>query len=46
MSAGKTRLAAAECLIVPGADHLGAVKDAEEDVVALALRTFELAASR
>lgn len=40
------RLARAECLVVPGADHLAAVKVAEDDVVALALRTFELAAGR
>jgi pimeloyl-ACP methyl ester carboxylesterase len=37
------RLAGAECLIVPGADHLEAIKIAEEDVIALALRTFACA---
>jgi hypothetical protein len=37
------RLAGAECLIVPGAPHLGAIKQAGEEVVALALRTFERA---
>lgn len=37
------RRAAAQCLVVPGAGHLQAVKVAEDDVVALALRTFELA---
>lgn len=34
------RLSGAECLIVPGADHLEAIKIAEDDVLALALRTF------
>ncbi len=37
------RLAQAECLIVPGAEHLGAIKGAEAEVIALALKTFELA---
>lgn len=36
-------LAGARCLIVPGAGHLEAIKNAEEAVVALAMRTFELA---
>lgn len=39
------RLAGAEHLIVDGADHLEAIKVAEDDVVALALRTFERAAA-
>lgn len=39
------RLAGAECLIVPGADHLEAIKIAEDDVIALALRTFARAAA-
>ena len=35
--------AGGECLIVPGADHLGAIKLANREVIELALRTFERA---
>ncbi len=34
------RLAGAACLIVPGADHLGAVKRANREVIELAVETF------
>jgi pimeloyl-ACP methyl ester carboxylesterase len=37
------RLAGGECLIVPGADHLAAIKLANREVIELALRTFERA---
>jgi pimeloyl-ACP methyl ester carboxylesterase len=37
------RLAGAECLIVPGADHLAAIKLANREVIELGLRTFERA---
>lgn len=40
------RLSRAECLIVPGADHLEAIKIAEKEVIALALRTFDRARFR
>lgn len=34
-------LAGARCLIVPGAEHLAAIKVANEEILALALETFE-----
>lgn len=37
------RLAGAECLIVPGAGHLGAIKRETEAVIELALQTFRRA---
>lgn len=37
------RLAGGECLIVPGADHLAAIKIANQEVIALALETFKRA---
>lgn len=37
------RLAGGECLIVPGADHLAAIKLANQQVIALALETFRRA---
>ncbi|MES1210794.1 MAG: hypothetical protein ABUL63_00540, partial [Acidobacteriota bacterium] len=37
------RLAGGRCHIVPGADHLGAVKIATAEVLALALETFRRA---
>lgn len=40
------RLAGAECLIVPGAGHLGAIKRETEAVIELALRTFRRAERR
>ncbi len=39
------RLAGGECLIVPGAPHLAAIRLARRQVVALALATFERAAA-
>jgi hypothetical protein len=35
------RLTGARCLIVPGAEHLGAIKLATEEILALALETFQ-----
>jgi hypothetical protein len=37
------RLAGAACLIVPGADHLAAIKLANREVVELAVATFRRA---
>lgn len=39
------RLAGAECRIVPRADHLESIKQANEDVIRLALETFDQAVS-